>query len=64
MKILRLQCKGRDLKNCHSIPFDMGHENEIRLVPLPAAIAVVEKRRCSRNVLARIGFARIHCLAG
>ncbi|KAK8492002.1 hypothetical protein V6N11_014126 [Hibiscus sabdariffa] len=32
----------------------MGHENEIRLVPLPAAIAVVEKRRCSRNVLARI----------
>lgn len=35
MKILRLQCKGRDLKNCHSIPFDMGYENEIRLVPLP-----------------------------
>ncbi|KAK8499121.1 hypothetical protein V6N12_075971 [Hibiscus sabdariffa] len=67
--ILGLQADARaplllsDLKNCHSIPFDMGHENEIRLVPLPAAIAVVEKRRCSRNVLARIALIPLSIFA-
>lgn len=25
--------KGRDLTDCHSIPFDMGHENEISAYP-------------------------------
>lgn len=63
MKTLRLKRQRENLALC-SIRQDFCHENEIRLVPVPPEIAVVEQRRCSRNALfcsKRIGSYFICC---